>query len=164
MTPVLAKLKATGLPPDAIRTLGYHVQQEWDFVNGKRVSRGFTARNTVEIRVDSVDRVGELLEIAGGSGATSMGGIRFDVKDRAKLERDAIRLAVADARAKAEAAAAGAGRVLDRIVRIEERGLATPGPVPVLREAAALQAAQPPPISEGLIEIRASVSLTATAK
>src|SRR5262245_58754530 len=63
MTPVMAKLKATGLPPDAIRTIGYDVQQEWDFVSGKRVSRGFVARNTVEIRVDSVDRVGELLEI-----------------------------------------------------------------------------------------------------
>ena len=63
------------------------------------------ARNTVEVRVDTVDRVGELLEIAVGSGATTVGGIRFDLKDRAKLEREALRLAVADA-----AAEGGSGR------------------------------------------------------
>ena len=109
MTPVQEKLRAAGIPADAIRTIGYDLQQEWDFVNNRRVSRGYVARNTIEVRVDAIDRVGELLEIAVGSGATSVGGIRFDLKDRAKLEREALRLAVADARAKAEAAAAGAG-------------------------------------------------------
>jgi len=166
MTPVLDKLKAAGLPADAIRTIGYDVQYEWDYVNNKRVGRGYVARNTVEVRVDAVERLGELLEIAGGSGATSLGGVRFDFKDRARLERDAIRQAVVDARAKAEAVAAGAGRALDRIVRIEERGVATspPSPVPLMRELAQTAAAAAPPISAGQIEIRASVALTATVK
>jgi len=165
MTPVLDKLKAAGLPADAIRTIGYDVQYEWDYANNKRVGRGYVARNTVEVRVDAVERLGELLEIAGGSGATSLGGVRFDVKDRARLERDAIRQAVVDARAKAEAVAAGAGRALDRIVRIEERGvgMSPPSPVPLVRELAQVAAA-PPPISAGQIEIRASVALTATVK
>ena len=88
------------MPADAIRTVGYDLQQEWDYVNNRRISRGYVARNTIEVRVDTIDRVGELLEIAVGSGATSVGGIRFDLKDRAKLEREALRLAVADARAK----------------------------------------------------------------
>ena len=70
MTPVLDKLRGAGLPAEAIRTIGYDVQYEWDFVNGKRVGRGYVARNTVEVRVDSIDRVGEFLEIAAGSGAT----------------------------------------------------------------------------------------------
>src|SRR4030095_8537470 len=69
MTPVLDKLKAAGLPADALRTIGYDVQYEWDYVNNKRVGRGYVARNTVEVRVDAVERLGELLEIAGGSGA-----------------------------------------------------------------------------------------------
>ena len=29
-----------GIPADAIRTIGYDVQYEWDFVNGKRVGAG----------------------------------------------------------------------------------------------------------------------------
>src|SRR5215210_7785568 len=117
MTPVPAKLKAAGISAEAIRTIGYDLQQEWDYVSGKRISRGYVARNSVDVRVDAVDRVGELLEIAVGSGATSVGGIRFDLKDRGKLEREAIRMAVSDARARAEAAAAGAGMSIAGIQR-----------------------------------------------
>ena len=142
MTPVQEKLRAAGVPADAIRTVGYDLQQEWDYVKDRRVSRGFVARNTIDVRVDAIDRVGELLEIAVGTGATSVGGIRFDLKDRAKLEREALRLAVSDARAKADAAAAGAGRSVDRILRIEEHGVQSPIPLPrpMMREVAQMAA------------------------
>jgi uncharacterized protein YggE len=163
MNPVLDKLKAAGIPADAIRTVGYDLQQEWDFVNNRRVSRGYVARNSVEVRVDTIDRVGELLEIAVGSGATSVGGIRFDLKDRAKLEREALRMAVADARTKADSAAAGAGMKIERVLRIDAHPIGTPPPVPryaMLREQASAADASAPPISAGQIEIRAQVTLT----
>jgi len=165
MTPVIDKLKAAGIPADAIRTIGYDVQYEWDFVNNKRVGRGYVARNTVEVRIDAIDRVAEILEIAGTSGATTLGGIRFDLKDRSKLEREALRLAVADARGKADALAAGAGRTIERILRIEEQGVSG-GPVPMYRREMAVQAAAagPPPIEAGQTELRAQVTMTAILK
>jgi uncharacterized protein len=164
MTPVLDKLRAAGIPADAIRTIGYDLQQEWDYVNNQRTSRGYVARNTIEVRVDSIERVGELLEMTVGSGATSVGGVRFDLKNRARLERDALRLAVEDARARADAAAAGAGRSIDRIVRIDAQpgGASVPLPrVAMLREQAASDA---PPIAAGQLEIRAQVTLTSALK
>ena len=166
MTPVQEKLRAAGVPADAVRTVGYDLQQEWDYVNDRRVSRGYVARNTIDVRVDAIDRVGELLEIAVGTGATSIGGIRFDLKDRAKLEREALRLAVSDARAKAEAAAAGAGRSVDRILRIEEHGVQSPIPLPrpMMREVAQMVASDAPPISAGQMELRAQVTVTAVLK
>lgn len=165
MTPVLDKLKAAGVPADAIRTVSYDLQQEFDFVDNRRVSRGYTGRNTVEVRVDNVDRVGELLEIAVGSGATSVGNLRFDLKDRGTLEREALRLAAADARARAEAAAAGVGRTVDRILRIDEQGVSAPPPAPMLMRAEAAQAKDfAPAISVGQVEIRAHVTLTASLK
>ncbi len=166
MTPVLDKLKAAGIPAEAIRTVAYDLQQEWDYVNERRISRGYLARNSVEVRVDSVDRVGELLEIAVGSGATSVGGIRFDLKDQAKLEREALRLAVADARARAEAMAGGAGRAVDRILRVDEQGVtAPPMPVRMYREAQlAASDAAAPPISAGQMDIRARVVVTVVLK
>lgn len=165
MTPVIDKLRAAGIPADAIRTVGYDLQQEWDFVNNKRVSRGYVARNTIDVRVDNIERVGELLEMAVGSGATSVGGIRFDLKDRAKLEREALRLAVAEAHGDADAAAAAAGLTIARVLRIDaERN--DDGPIPMrvalMREQAA--ASDAPPISTGQIEIRAKVTLTAALK
>jgi len=129
------------------------------------VSRGYVARNTVEVRIDAIERLGEVLEISVGSGATAVGGIRFDLKDRAKLEREALRLAVESARAKAEAAAAGAGQAIARILRIEEQGTIARPPMPYLREVAAVQSdAAAPPISAGQIELRGQVTLTAELK
>ena len=166
MAAVQQKLRDARLPKDAIRTLGYHLDFEYDFVNGKRVPRGYVARNTIEVRVDELDRVGEVVDLAVGAGATSIGDVRFDLKDRAAVERDALRAAVADALARAEAAAAGAGRTIDRIWRIEEQGARVPAPrfigAPMMRAEA--QAAPETPITPGEIEIRAQVTLTAVLK
>ena len=142
------------------------MQYEWDFVNNKRVGRGYVARNTIDVRVDAIDRVGEYLELAVGSGATSVSGIRFDLKDQGKLEREALRLAVADARTKADAAASGVGRTVDRILRIEEQGVVVPPmPVRMMREVAqAAVADATPPIATGQTEIRARATVTAAMK
>ena len=166
MKPVQDKLRAAGIPAEAIRTAAYDVQYEWDFVNGKRVGRGYVARNTIDVRIDAIDRVGEYLEIAAGAGATALGGIRFDLKDQAKFEREALRLAVLDARAKADAAAAGAGRSIDRILRVEEQGVEVP-PMPVRMMRQSVQAGvadATPPISAGQMEIRARATVTVVLK
>ncbi|NOT28777.1 MAG: SIMPL domain-containing protein [Acidobacteria bacterium] len=164
MTPVLEKLRAAGIPADAIRTTAYDLQPEWDFVDNRRVSRGYVARNTVDVRIDTVDRVGEILEVAVGSGATTLGGVRFDLKDRASHEREALRLAVADARAKADAVAVAAGQSVSRIVRIEEQGVVSSAPMAFRVAAQELSRADAPPISAGEMEIRAQVTLTVELK
>jgi uncharacterized protein len=164
MTPVQQKLRSAGVGADAIRTIAYDVEYEWDFVNNRRVGRGYVARNTIEVRVDAVDRLGEYVEIAVQSGATNLGGIRWDLKDRDKLERDALRAAVAEARGKAEAAAAGAGRTIERIIRVEEHA---GGAIPMETFARTMQAKAAdaaPPISAGQIEIRASATVTAALR
>jgi hypothetical protein len=166
MTAVQQRIAAAGIPKDAVQTLGYTVQQEFDYVSGKRVSRGYVARNAVDVRIDAVERTGDLLDAVVEGGATTVAGIRFDLRDRAGAEREALRLAVADARARAEAAAAGAGRSIDRILRIEDRERVSPIPMPMvaMRGAAQAGAPPPPPIEAGEIEIRAQVTLTVSIK
>ena len=162
MSAVTAKLKGMSLGTDAIRTTSYELQPEFDYANGRQTLRGYVARNTIEVRVDDVPKVGDVLGAAVGSGATSVGGLRFDLKDREGAEREALGLAVRDARARAEAAAAGAGMKIDRIVRIEENR--QPQPVPRMMEMRAMagvaQADAAPEITPGTIEIRAQVTLT----
>jgi uncharacterized protein YggE len=166
MSAVHQKLADARIPKDAIRTLSVDVQQEVDWVDGKRVLRGYVARNTIEVRVDDVARVGEILDLSVGTGATSVQGLRFDVKDRASLERDALRRAVADGRARAEAAASGAGATIGRVVRIEEPGVERmPPPQPYMMARAAMaDAKEATPVAAGEIEIRARVTLTASIK
>jgi len=164
MTAVQQRLTQARLAPDAIRTTGYDLQQEFDFVQGKRVPREFVARNGVEVRLDDIARTGEILDAVVQSGATSVSGIRFDLRDRDTADREALRLAVADARARADAAASGAGRAIDRVLRIEDsREMVINPPRPVMRMmAGAADSAPQTPVEPGTIEIRARVTLTAS--
>jgi uncharacterized protein len=165
MKAVLDKLKALGLPADAIRTSGYDLQPQFDYVNGRQSLREYVARNTVEVRVDEVSRAGEVLDAAVGSGATSVSGVRFDLKDRSSAEREALKKAVADARGRADAAAAGTGMKVDRVVKIEEQRVMIPEPRPIMmaRQSMVAEAAGPP-ISAGELEIRAMVTMTSSIK
>lgn len=165
MSAVQARVASAGIPKEAVRTLGYNIQQEFDFTNGRRVPRGYVARNAIEVRVDALESLGELLDAVVQAGATSIGGIRFDLRDRAGAEREALRLAVADARARAEAAASGVGRTIDRVLRIDDTRREIPRPVPMAmmaREAAQADAATP--VEAGEIEIRAQATLTVSIK
>jgi uncharacterized protein YggE len=159
---VQRQLANVGVPREAQRTLGLWLDQEFDNVNGRRVARDFVARNTLEIRIDDLARAGEIADAVVQGGATSLNGIRFDLKDRAAVERDALRAAVVDARARADAAAAGAGGAVDRILKIEDSrtDAAPPRPVMMMRAEVAPSTAVEP----GLIEIRAQVALTVSMK
>jgi uncharacterized protein len=166
MSAVQQKLVAAGIPKDAIRTLSYDLQLESDWVNGRMVPRGYVARNLVEVRLDDISRVGDVIDVAVTSGVNSVQGVRFDLKNRAELEREALKRATADARMRAEAAAAGAGRTIDRVIRIEEPG-SRPYPMPpamMTRQSMAADKQETTPIVAGEIEIRSTVVITVTLK
>jgi uncharacterized protein YggE len=165
MSAVLQKLKGAGLSADAVQTRGYDLQPEYDYNNGRQTLRGYLARNTVEVRVDELPRVGEIVDMAVTAGATSVGGIRFDLKEKDAAEREALRLAVEDARRRADAAASGAGMKVDRVVRIEEQRVTVNPPRPMMAmRAGAEQLAAGPPVEAGELELRGAVTLTATIK
>jgi uncharacterized protein YggE len=160
MAAVLKRISDAGVARDALRTVGARLEQEFDNANGKRVPRGFVARNALEITVGDVARAGEIADAAVQAGATSLDGIRFDIKDRAVAEREATRLAVIDARGRADAAAAGAGRTIDRILRIEQQGSSGAPPRPMVR----LAAENITIVEPGLIDVRAGVTITVAMK
>ncbi|MFM7141968.1 MAG: SIMPL domain-containing protein [Alphaproteobacteria bacterium] len=168
MTAVQSKLVEGGIPKDSLRTIAFELAQEADYVNGRRVPRDFVARNSIEVRLDDPTRTGETIDRAISAGATDVASVRFDLKDRAATEREALRLAVADAKARAEAAAAGAGLSIENVQRIEEGGTGgEPRPI-MMRDmvAAAAPAPAPPetPIQAGEIEVRSRVRLTANLR
>jgi uncharacterized protein YggE len=164
MTAVQDKLRSTGLPAEAIRTVGIELAPEYDYIEGRQRLRAYVARNRIEVRVDALDRLGETIDAAVGSGATSMTGLVFDVGRRAELEREALQQAVAQARSRAEAAAAGAGRTIDRVVRVEDLGGFNAPPRPFMAARADIAAEAATPVAPGELEIQARVSLTAALR
>jgi len=163
MTRIQQALRKAKIPADAIRTTAFNLREDVDWVNGKRVSRGYAVSNMIEARIDDVDSMGSVLDEAAQAGATTIANIRFDLKDRDSAEREALRLAVADARARAEAAASGANVRIAQIQSIEEQGGGRTPPMPMMMRAemAAKDTASTPIVS-GELEIHATVRLTAT--
>jgi uncharacterized protein YggE len=164
MSGVLQKIKSLGLAADAIRTSGYELRPEFDFANNRQTLRGYVAHNSVEIRVDDLPKLGEILDVAVGAGATSVSDVRFDLKDRASAEQNALQQAIADAKRQAETAAGAAGMKVERIVRIDVRRDSSMPPRPMMAFRASGAQAAEPPMSPGELEVRASVTLTAAIR
>jgi len=163
MTAVQQKMTALGIPKDAIRTLAIDLQMEYDYANGRQTPRGYVARNTIEVRVDDFAKLGDVLDAAVGSGATNLHGLRFDVKRREALEREALQLAVANAMGRAEALAAGAKKSIDRVLRIEESSVGRGPEMPVMAMRMKAEDAGTP-VAAGELQIRAEVRLTAAIR
>jgi uncharacterized protein len=167
MKAVQDAIEALKLPGGQVMTTGLYVSENWETVNNTRVRQGYMDSHSIVVRFDDVSRAGEVMTVATTAGATSVGGVRFDRRDREALEEEALKSAVGIARARAEALAAGAGKSLDRIIRIAEERVAFGGPEPYLRGAQIQEAVTVGggvPVASGEIEIRMRVVLTATIK
>jgi uncharacterized protein YggE len=160
MTSVVNALRRT-VSSDALETASFSVQPEMEYPDNRPRVRGYVARNQVEVRVDDLERLPRVLDAGVSGGATSIAGLRFDLKRRDEAEREALRLAVEDAMRRAEAIAGGAGRSLGAIVRIAEQRSSGPPMRPMLGMAAAQRSGDDPtPISPGAIEVQAQVTAT----
>jgi hypothetical protein len=167
MAAVIDKIKAASISADAIQTSGVTLQPEFDYPNGKQALRDYVARNSVQVRVDALDKTGAIITAAVGTGATNVSGVRFDLKDRDKAEHDALTLAVRDARTRADAAASGAGVQVTGVIRIEDQRDfgGAPRPMAFARAAGGAAGGAPDtPIEAGEIEIHARVTLTVGIK
>ena len=165
MTAVQQRIAAAGVPKDAVRTLGYNIQQEFDYVDGRRVARGYLARNAVEVRVDAIDRTGEVLDAAVQAGATSVppsGSISRTARPPSARRSGSpslmrARVPMRPRPAPDERSTACCGLTTPAEVRV-----GPPRPMMAMaREAADVQQT---PIEAGELEIRAQVTLTVSIK
>lgn len=163
MTAVIQKIASFGIPKEAIKTTAIDLQMEFDYANGKQTPRGYVARNTVEVRVDELQKLGDVLDAVVASGATTIHGVRFDVKQRDQSATAALQAAVKNGMAKAQAIAAAANRVIDRVIKIEEQ-FGGGEPIPMMRQMSMARADAATPVAAGEIEIRARVSISVAIK
>jgi uncharacterized protein YggE len=170
MTAVMAALKSSGVAADAIKTVGYSLNPDYEYVNGRQRMKGFLVSNQVQVRIDDITKVADVLDSVGAltlaaSSNMTIANLRFDLKNRSALERDALRLAVVDAMENVKAMAAGAGATLGRIVRIDQTGRPQQfdkiEPMMAMASRGAMnESIVGTPVSPSEIEITTSVMLT----
>ncbi len=154
----------TCISPNGLQTVGIRIEEEFDWTEQGRVSRGFRYENRLSIAIRGTGFAGGLVDMVITSGGDNVrfDGLDFTVSRRAEFERLALLDAIDDAQATARAIAGHMGYEIVRIVRI------TPGagfdPYAVERFAgddafAAEAASEPTPVFGGAEVVTSRVSM-----
>lgn len=158
---VLATLTELGVEAKDVQTSGLYLNPVWDDSynrHGGRNIRGYSAGNTVHIRVRDLDKLGGLLDQVVEDGANTFNGLSFGLQDSTDAKNEARRRAVADARAKAELYAEAAGVSLGKIIELTDG--VTSSPQPMFMERSAMVMSDAVPIAEGEVSTSARVTIT----
>jgi uncharacterized protein YggE len=153
MTSVLAVFRRAGVPENQIATVVYSITVERDWQQPSAPVTGYRVTHLVEVKLQPVERVGEVLTQAVRAGANVVQGVSFSVANPAAALRQARELAVRDARDRAAQLAQLSGVGLGEPVRIAEF-FVTPPPVPVKIDAAA---DAPVPVGETTVVVSVSI-------
>lgn len=161
LTAVIAALRKTLGTGAAIETVGYALRPEYEYPEegGEPRLAGYVARNVVRVSVADLARVDDVLDTAAAAGATRIDQVRFTLADESEPRARAIEEAAKKARAQATALASALGVTIERILTAVESGPHAPPPGPPVPFAASATRVATP-VQPGLIEVRASVTLT----
>ncbi len=119
----------------------------------------YRAANTITVRVEALDRIGEVIDAALGAGANQLEGVAFELQDDLASRQEALRNAVGEARDKAEAIADALGVALISILSVNEGGVMIERPIMEMSRALSLQQSEPTPVSPGEVTVGASVTI-----
>jgi uncharacterized protein YggE len=160
MDRVLGELRTLGPMVADLRTSGYYLSPRYDRSSPADSPEpiGYTARNGIEVTLDSIAAVGRVIDIALAAGANRVSGAGFQLKDSDQAYQEALALAVADARRQAQALAAAAGGRLGPAVRVTT-GSMRPDLMIERSARARMMEAVPTPVEPGTASVTANVTV-----
>lgn len=168
MDAVFAALRKVGIVPPNVSTVSYALQPEYREPDPRSATPntprvvGYVALNMVRVQVDSILRVGAIIDATVGAGANRIENLSFELKDMESARLEALKLAVQKARAEAEVVAAAAGQKLGEPQSINSSSSWMPMANYRMRGevAMAAQAGPPTPVEAGSLSVTANVSIT----
>ena len=163
MSKVVDALKSEGIDPKDIQTTYFSVSSQYENRDDdKKPPRivGYSVDNMVYVTMHDTSKIGAVLDHLVQAGANSIGGVYFSFDKPEDLEKEARKLAIADAIAKATLYAEATGAELGPVQTISEQGGYVPYyPVsssPKMESAAA----RPVPIEAGTQNTNVEVQVT----
>src|SRR5215471_2824587 len=154
---------SAGIDPKDIQTTDFSVNPQYeDRDDDKKPPRivGYSVDNMVYVTMHDTSRIGAVLDQLVQAGSNSIGGVYFSVDKPEELEKEARKLAIADAMAKAKLYAEATGAELGPVQTISEQGGYVPyypaSPSPKMESAAV----RPAPIEAGTQNTNIEVQVT----
>jgi uncharacterized protein len=167
MDAVLTALRRLGLSGRLVRTVSYQIVPQYAQPSRTNPDQepkivGYRAINMVQVTVDTVARVGRVIDSSITAGANRVANLSFELRDPQSARIEALRLAVARARNEAQAMAEAAGERLGAVLNMTTGSYGIPRSyAPEMAMDMARQAAAPPtPIEAGMLTIVANVTIT----
>lgn len=149
--------------PQGLQTVGIRIQEEFDYTEQGRVSKGFLYENRLSIAIKGTEFAGGLVDLVIGAGGelVRFEGLNFTTSRRAEIERLALLDAIDSARLTARTIAGHMGYRIIRIAEINPRESYEVESVVEQADApAAAPAAAPTEVFAGQAVITSRVSLT----
>lgn len=157
----IASLKDLGIEEKDIKTTAFNIRPVYQFPDGAREFVAYQVRQTLEVKIRDLDKVGQVLERATFAGIKEIGGINFTIDDPKALQDEARSKAIADAKAKAGKLAKELDVELGKIISFNESGYNPPVPRYVTLEATGIKGdVVVPEVPVGENEIRSNVTIT----
>lgn len=164
MERVIAAVRRVGIPQADIRTLRIELSPRYERSRENQEPRitGYQAMNQVVVTVDSVPRVGPVVDAAVEAGANRVTGIHFELREPRAAHHEALRRAIEMAREEAGVIAAALGEPLGPPLQVTTSAYR---PVPMyargamaMGDVAELQVETP--VEPGEIQVQATVTIT----
>lgn len=162
---VIDALVAAGVSRDDMQTTGFNVYPDysWNPQTGEQTLKGYKASHSLQITIHDLDKVGSIVDAAGGNGALVQ-NVQYGLTDARKksFDDDVLKLAADNARAKAVSLTASTGASLGKVVAIQQSDTYYP-PFPyyardmMVSEAGMVKSTD---ILPGPVSVTATVSVT----
>lgn len=153
MDAVINFLKSSGIDQKDITTSQYNVSPKYDYTRSNPTITGYTATQTVTIKVYDLTKVGSLLDGATSAGANQIDNVYFTFNDPDAIKEQARENALANAKEKAKKLADAAGLNLGKLVTFSETSSGYPGPIAYDTKAvAAGSGGAPVPAPETMVQ------------
>ena len=155
MNRVIQGLTDAGIPKENIQTVIYTVSPTYNYIEGKQVFNGFEVINAISVKINDINQVGNVIDVAVQNGANRLSSLQFTVDNPDYYYRQALSLALHNAQLKARTIAETMQLSLyPQPIEILEEAIAMP---PVLFKTAELSST---PIEQGQMTISAAVRVT----
>ncbi len=153
---VINALTNLGIPHENIQTITYRIDPLYDYKDGRQIFRGYRVTHQLQIKIEDVDHVGQIVDLAVSQGANTISNIQFTVAQPEFHYNEALKTALNDAYMKAYTLTTQLNVNLNPIpIKIDEYSQISSPPVPFTQTLMAQ--AEATPIQPGEIKILATV-------
>ncbi len=167
MNQIISSAKEQGVEDKDLKTTDFNIypRYEWGeqskipiYPIGKRTLVGYEVRQSLQVKIRELTKIGEIIQAATDSGANQVGNLQFTVDDQDELKNQAREKAIEQAKEKAKELASQLGIKLVRITNFNESGMVPR--VYMLEDSEAAMGGGTPEIEIGESKIEVTVTLT----